>query len=99
MAQKKHFVYRDSRTGRFAKKATWARSRSHGGRRYQKIKVAAVVQKRRAGVAPAPIPSAPGGGGGGSAPRSSNVIGSLADYFDYYDYDFDVDEYEVGVDY
>lgn len=101
MAKKKsHSAYRDTRTGRFVKKATYARSRSHGGKRYQKIKVAAGVQKRRAGVAQPPIPTtASGGEAATSTTKRGSTINSLQEFYDFMDYDFDVEEYDTGIDY
>lgn len=35
----KQTVYRDSKTGRFSSKATWKRSKSHGGSRYKRERI------------------------------------------------------------
>jgi len=102
MAKRNRSAYRDTKTGRFASKATWNRSRSRGGTRYQKIKVAAGVQKRRAEVPSSPIPTetkSGGGGGGSTGGPKSNVISSLQDYYDFEDFDYYWDEFETGVDY
>ena len=45
--KKRRLFYRDTRTGRFVKKATWKRSRSRGGTRYKRTAETAGVKKRR----------------------------------------------------
>lgn len=47
-------IYRDSVTGRFAKKSTWQRSKSQGGERYKREKI-----RHRKIVAPPPVPPPP----------------------------------------
>jgi len=37
--------YRDTRTGRFVSKATWKRSRAHGGSRYRRVRIAPVSDR------------------------------------------------------
>lgn len=50
MAKKTTQRYRDRETGRFVSKATWQRSRAHGGTRYrrQSVKLPAARRKPKA---------------------------------------------------
>jgi hypothetical protein len=47
MARKTTQRYRDRETGRFVSKATWQRSRAHGGTRYKRSQVKVTRVKRR----------------------------------------------------
>lgn len=42
--------YRDRKTGRFAKKSTWKRSKAHGGKRYKREK----IKRKRKRIPPPP---------------------------------------------
>jgi hypothetical protein len=42
----KRTIYRDSKTGRFAKRSTWQRSKGHGGTRYKQETVTIPVKRR-----------------------------------------------------
>jgi hypothetical protein len=47
MAKKTTQRYRDSKTGRFTSKATWQRSRAHGGKRYRRQSVKFQAGRRK----------------------------------------------------
>lgn len=50
-------IYRDRQTGKFAKKSTWKRSKSHGGNRYKRERVKR--KKRERGIEPPQPPQPP----------------------------------------
>lgn len=58
---KNRTVYRDSKTGRFVSKSTWNRSKSHGGSRYKRQRVAQGSSRVVAKRLPPPTPSLPPG--------------------------------------
>lgn len=49
-------IYRDSKTGRFAKHSTWQRSKTHGGTRYKREYI---ERKKKRIEPPVPIPVVP----------------------------------------
>lgn len=50
-------VYRDSKTGRFAKRATWERSKAQGGTRYVRKRIVSRVSARPSTPSvPVPVP-------------------------------------------
>jgi len=103
---KKIIGYRDSKTGRFASKATFNRSHAHGGRRFKPIregkararkgtkrKPALPVGVGERGVAPI---------GGGIAPAKKRVgqsIRSLVEFYDFEGYEYEDVEFQTGIDY
>ena len=54
MVKKRRTIYRDSKTGRFASRATWKRSRARGGTRYKRTRIK--IARGRAGR---PLPKPP----------------------------------------
>jgi len=47
-----HVIYRDKKTGRFVKKATWKRSKTKGGKRFKRER----LKPKRKFVPPPPVP-------------------------------------------
>lgn len=45
MAKPKRIIYRDTRTGKFASRSTWRRSRAHGGSRFVRKRIVSKVPK------------------------------------------------------
>jgi hypothetical protein len=54
--QKRKVAYRDLRTGRFAKKSSWKRSRSRGGTRFKRV---AIAERKRQRYERGPRPAKP----------------------------------------
>ena len=58
MAKKTRTIYRDSKTGHFAKKSTWQRSRAQGGDRYKRERIK--IGKKKPPKPPLPPPEPEG---------------------------------------
>jgi hypothetical protein len=104
--------FRDAKTGRFARRDKATKSLSRGFHRYKQERAKIYVRSERTAHARVPsigsVPVRGSGAGGGEAgitstasgqPIPGDSIGSLQDFYDFQDYDYDVIEFDTGIDY
>jgi hypothetical protein len=99
MAKHYRVIYRDIKTQRFASRATWTRSRAHGGTRYKRTRIS-VSRKRppKPATRPATRPTPQGervpvAAGVAVQTATGQIPQEFLDYdMDDYFYEFDGDE-------